>query len=235
MDQHWKVGELADISGLSVRALHHSDEIGLLRPSGRTPSGHRLYSEADVRRLYRICALRDLGLALNEIAAIRDDGEGVVDMLREHLRHVETQLRDLTLLRARLELACGEDAPAEGGDFIELLRAMALVSTHIKRRDDRVEAVATSNVSWHDLADQLRRHVVRGTPTTDGDVILLARIAREKISNFAHGDAEVVSALARMRKASPALDSAGWDKALLAYLDEALDKLEHIGPQAPDG
>jgi DNA-binding transcriptional MerR regulator len=234
VDQHWKVGELADISGLSVRALHHYDEIGLLRPSSRTAGGHRLYSEADVRRLYQICALRDLGVALDEIAAILDRGEGVVDLLRHHLRQVETQLQDLTLLRARLELACGDDAPAEGSDFIELLRAMALVTTQIRRHADRADAVAASDASWHDLADQLRRHAELGTPATDGDVLVLARIARKKILDFAHGDAEVVRALARMRKASPALDSAGWDKALLAYLDEALDNLEHTGPGASD-
>jgi DNA-binding transcriptional MerR regulator len=50
----WRVGELARRTGLTVRALHHYDEIGLLRPSLRTPSGHRLYAGADVSRLQQI-------------------------------------------------------------------------------------------------------------------------------------------------------------------------------------
>ncbi len=63
----WKVGDLAGRTGLSVRTLHHYDEIGLLSPSGRTGLGHRLYSAGDVLRLERIRSLRALGLSLEEI------------------------------------------------------------------------------------------------------------------------------------------------------------------------
>ena len=56
--QVWKVGSLASATGLTVRTLHHYDHIGLVSPSGRTPSGHRLYEESDVRRLYQVLALR---------------------------------------------------------------------------------------------------------------------------------------------------------------------------------
>ena len=52
--QVWKVGALAELTGLTVRALHHYDHIGLLTPSGRSSSGHRLYNADDVARLYRI-------------------------------------------------------------------------------------------------------------------------------------------------------------------------------------
>jgi len=62
-----KVGELARRTGLTVRALHHYDEIGLLRPSLRTEAGHRLYSEGDVARLQRVLSLRQLGFSLEEV------------------------------------------------------------------------------------------------------------------------------------------------------------------------
>ena len=52
------VGALAEASGLTVRTLHPWDEIGLLRPAERSAAGHRRYSSEDVRRLYRIVALR---------------------------------------------------------------------------------------------------------------------------------------------------------------------------------
>src|SRR5919107_2876078 len=69
----WKVGELARRTGLSVRTLHHYDEIGLLRPSHRTASGHRLYSAADVVRLQQIKSLRQLGFSLDEVGdCLRD-------------------------------------------------------------------------------------------------------------------------------------------------------------------
>ena len=67
-----KVGELAQRTGLTVRTLHHYDEIGLLRPSVHTESGHRLYTERDVARLQQVLSLRQLGFALEEIALCLD-------------------------------------------------------------------------------------------------------------------------------------------------------------------
>lgn len=62
-----KVGELAHLAGLTVRTLHHYEEVGLLEPAGRTGAGHRYYGPAELRRLHRIVALRQLGLTLDEI------------------------------------------------------------------------------------------------------------------------------------------------------------------------
>ena len=67
-----KVGELAKRTGLTVRALHHYDEIGLLRPSLHTGSGHRLYTAADIARLQQVLSLRQLGFALEEIRECLD-------------------------------------------------------------------------------------------------------------------------------------------------------------------
>src|SRR5882724_331240 len=68
----WKVGELAARTGLTVRTLHHYDQIGLLCPSGRTGSGHgsghRLYTAADVARLQQILSLKMLGFGLEQVA-----------------------------------------------------------------------------------------------------------------------------------------------------------------------
>ena len=67
------VGELSTLAGVSVRALHHYDEIGLLAPSGRSDAGYRLYSYADLERLQEILVWRQLGFALEEIRALLDD------------------------------------------------------------------------------------------------------------------------------------------------------------------
>ena len=63
-DEQYRIGELAQAAGVTVRALHHYDRLGLLVPSERTHGGHRLYTAADVQRLYRLLALRELGLPL---------------------------------------------------------------------------------------------------------------------------------------------------------------------------
>src|SRR3954452_9186334 len=66
------VKEVAELSGTTVRALHHYDEIGLLRPSERSDAGYRLYSRSDLERLQEILGWRELGFSLQEIGAFMD-------------------------------------------------------------------------------------------------------------------------------------------------------------------
>ncbi|MEO3778198.1 MerR family transcriptional regulator [Micromonospora sp. B11E3] len=69
----WTVGRVAKAAGVTVRTLHHYDEIGLLSPSGRSPAGYRRYDDADLERLQLIRYYRELGFPLEEIATILDD------------------------------------------------------------------------------------------------------------------------------------------------------------------
>jgi DNA-binding transcriptional MerR regulator len=62
-----KIGELGKHTGLTVRALHHYDAIGLLKPSARSDAGYRLYNRHDIARLHQIQALRKFGLSLADI------------------------------------------------------------------------------------------------------------------------------------------------------------------------
>ncbi|WBB53565.1 MerR family transcriptional regulator [Verrucosispora sp. WMMD573] len=73
MAEHLTVGRVAELAGVSVRTLHHYDEIGLLEPSTRTTAGHRAYSADDVERLREVLAYRRLGFGLREIADLVDD------------------------------------------------------------------------------------------------------------------------------------------------------------------
>jgi|SRR5580704_2279181 DNA-binding transcriptional MerR regulator len=87
----WKVGELARATGLTVRALHYYEEIGLLRPSRRSSAGHRLYDAADVARLYRISLLRRLGFPLDQITSVIEDPEWqLAAAVDRHLHHTQT-------------------------------------------------------------------------------------------------------------------------------------------------
>lgn len=69
----YPVGEVARAAGVTVRALHHYEEIGLLVPSARTSSGYRLYGQADLERLQQILFYRELGLSLASIGVLLDD------------------------------------------------------------------------------------------------------------------------------------------------------------------
>ncbi|OAH11394.1 MerR family transcriptional regulator [Streptomyces jeddahensis] len=89
----YSVGQVARFAKITVRALHHYDEIGLLVPSERSHAGHRRYGDADLDRLQQILFYRELGFPLDEVAALLDDPEADP---REHLR------RQRELLTARI-------------------------------------------------------------------------------------------------------------------------------------
>jgi DNA-binding transcriptional MerR regulator len=69
----YTVGDVARLAHVTVRALHHYDEMGLLRPSGRTRSSYRLYTDSDLERLQQVLFFRELGFALEDIARIVGD------------------------------------------------------------------------------------------------------------------------------------------------------------------
>lgn len=68
----YQISEFAGKAGVTVRALHHYDRLGLLKPSGRTRAGYRLYNERDLARLQQIVTLKFLGFPLNEIRHLLD-------------------------------------------------------------------------------------------------------------------------------------------------------------------
>lgn len=85
----YSVGDVASIAGVTVRALHHYDEVGLLSPSDRTPAGYRRYCDGDLERLQRILCYRELGFTLDDIASVLADH--AVDA-GEHLQRQRTLL-----------------------------------------------------------------------------------------------------------------------------------------------
>jgi DNA-binding transcriptional MerR regulator len=66
----YSVGQVSRFAGVTVRTLHHYDEIGLLSPSGRSASGYRQYDEGDLERLQEVLFFRELGFGLEEIAGL---------------------------------------------------------------------------------------------------------------------------------------------------------------------
>ena len=88
------VGAIARMTGVSVRTLHHYDEIGLVPPSARTSAGYRAYSDDDVERLHRVLTYRELGFPLEQIATLLDDPSA------DAMAHLEQQR---TLLTERID------------------------------------------------------------------------------------------------------------------------------------
>lgn len=128
-----KVGELARRTGLTVRTLHHYDEIGLLKPSGRSGTGYRLYSQADVQRLHGIQTLRLLGLPLGDIAdLLAGDGMEPGRIIERQIHALDLQITQATELRGRLALMRDGLVAGAEPDMGNWLETLALMATYGK-------------------------------------------------------------------------------------------------------
>jgi MerR family transcriptional regulator, thiopeptide resistance regulator len=133
----FRVGDIAAAAGLTVRALHHYEQIGLLTPSTRTTAGHRLYGPDAVHRLYLVKRPRQLGLSLEQIGHALDDPEwGLAKALRHHLSTADHQIQELTALRNAVTTVLADLATADDptNDLIGVLSAMDLVDSPLRRR-----------------------------------------------------------------------------------------------------
>jgi DNA-binding transcriptional MerR regulator len=102
VEEHLTVGRVAELAGVTVRTLHHYDEIGLVQPSARTAAGYRAYSAGDVERLREVLAYRRLGFGLREIADLVGDPatDAVAHLRRLHGLLLEQRDRAAAMVTA---------------------------------------------------------------------------------------------------------------------------------------
>jgi DNA-binding transcriptional MerR regulator len=230
-----RIGELAQHAGVTVRTLHHYDELGLLTPSERSHGGHRLYAAADVQRLYRLLALRGLGLPLEEIGPLLDREDAVAETVRRHLARLEHQMDALGALRSKLTRLL--DA-LDGGDesstqFLEALEAMSMFEKYYtpeqleqlaeRKAELGDDAITAGEDAWRALFAELREHRLNGTDPADPAVQELSRRAGELVKMFTGGDPAIEASLQRMYETEgPERASRGMaDAEDLAYLEAA--------------
>jgi DNA-binding transcriptional MerR regulator len=123
----WKVGELAEMTGITIRTLHHYHEKGLLIPSGVNEAGYRIYSKDDIIRLQQIISLKQFGFNLERIKHILERKDyDPVKIIQTQLNVVEEQIKMPQKLKFQLEtmllVLSTQEARAE--DFIKLMERL---------------------------------------------------------------------------------------------------------------
>jgi MerR family transcriptional regulator, thiopeptide resistance regulator len=214
--RRWKVGELAQATGLTVRTLHHYDEIELLRPSERSEAGHRIYTDADVRRLYRIISLRQLGFPLADITSlIESDDADPRAAVRRHLDAVEEQIELQQELRERLGAVLGlldDSAEPSTKQLLEIMEVMMEVEKYytpeqrelIKKRGEEADwdEIERRQKEWSQILEEAEAALTAGTPATDAKVQELARrydeLGRWFAAGFTGGDPGLKESLNRV-------------------------------------
>jgi MerR family transcriptional regulator, thiopeptide resistance regulator len=210
----WKVGELAKRTGVTVRTLHHYDEIGLLRPSLHTESGHRLYTAGDVARLQQVLSLRQLGFALEQIRDCLDRrGFSPLEVIRLHVGRLRERIAIEQRLCERLEavavrLMAAEEVSAD--EFIKMIEETTMIESYytpeqlddLKKRGEALgeEGIRRSQEEWAELIAQVRAEMDKGTDPSAPAVLALARRWKALIGAFTGGDPGIERSLGRLWK-----------------------------------
>ncbi|MCU6796719.1 MerR family transcriptional regulator [Paenibacillus sp. WQ 127069] len=109
----YRVKEVAELVNISVRTLHHYDEIGLLAPGSINQAGYRLYTDRELERLQQILFFREIGFSLQEIKAILDDPG--FDRTQALLAHKELLLEKKKRLERIIDTVNQSIQSAQGG------------------------------------------------------------------------------------------------------------------------
>ena len=214
--QVWKVGQLAHLTGLTVRTLHHYDHIGLVSPSSRTGSGHRLYEDADVQRLYQVLALRQLGLSLDAVASVMAGDAWMTEVLDAHQSYLDEQLSAMRRLRAQvstLATAVQQSPHTSVEDFLELIRRVIEVDETVKQyfsdaqltelaeRREQVgeEVIADVESGWRDLLPRVTAAVESGMDPAAPQAQAMAEQWMVLLEQFHGGDDGLRESLYRMQ------------------------------------
>jgi MerR family transcriptional regulator, thiopeptide resistance regulator len=195
------VGAVAELTGVSVRTLHHYDHIGLVVPGARTAAGYRLYTDADIERLHLALVYRSVGLTLDEIRDVLDSPDVDVAAVLAHQHELLlAQAAELTDTITAVERLM--DAHRNG---IQLTAAEQSEIFGTKAFDDEYAAEAEQRWGHADAWEQSRRRVSAYTKQdwldirAEGDA-LLSDLARAKRDGVAPGSPRAAELRERHRR-----------------------------------
>ena len=209
-----KVGELAKRTGLTVRTLHHYDEMGLLKPSLHTEAGYRLYTRGDVARLQQVLSMRQLGFALEEIRDCLDrPGFAPLEVIRLHIARLREQIELQQKLCERLETLVERFRTAEevsADEFLYTIEVMTMIEKYytpeqLAQLDARAKAKAVPQEvidqapqQWDDLFAAVTAEMETGTDPADPKAQELAKRWLALVTLFTGGDPGIFNSLRNM-------------------------------------
>jgi DNA-binding transcriptional MerR regulator len=232
-----KVGELARRTGLTVRTLHHYDEIGLLQPSLRTESGHRLYTAGDVARLQQVLSLRHLGFSLEEVRdCLHRPGFSPLEVIRLHVARLREQIELQRKLCEGLEALAEHFRPAgevSAEVFLWTIEVMNMIENYYtpeqlesfrKRREEAgaagVDLARKGEADWAALLAQYTAEMEKGTDPADPRLQELEKRRQALVNAFTGGDPGIAQNLKRlwMEQGDKLCAQFGMDPKTMEYL-----------------
>jgi DNA-binding transcriptional MerR regulator len=204
-----KVGELARHTGLTVRALHHYDAMGLLAPSARSEAGYRLYNAADIGRLHAIQALRRLGLPLAEIGGLLGaEGGSLPAIIRRQMASLDQQIAEATALRERLgllEARLAKGVQPDMKDWLVTLEQMSIYDRHFSPAEINALMTNWNTVAgqWPPLIAGVAALMARGVPSDALEVQPLAARWMNLMGLWMDGNFDLIARWGAMYRREP--------------------------------
>ncbi|MES2016754.1 MAG: MerR family transcriptional regulator [Pseudomonadota bacterium] len=201
-----KVGELAKRAGLTVRALHHYDSIGLLSPSARSDAGYRLYDVTDIARLHQIQAMRRFGMPLSDIGSfLASAGSHLPAIVDQQIAALDQQIAQAGLLRdqlAHLRRQLAEGEQPDLADWLTTLENMTMYDKYFtKEQRDRLPFVTgATDAEWKELVSEMHALMAAGIPPEAPAAQQLSLRWMEMIERDTGGDAALLVQLNAMQQ-----------------------------------
>ncbi|MFS0615700.1 MerR family transcriptional regulator [Lederbergia ruris] len=240
MKEYWKVGELATLSGLTIRTLRYYDQIDLFSPSQYTESGHRLYTKTDLALLQQILALKQMGLSLDDIkTVIMNKEQGIAANIIETQitrikRDIQVQQNLLYELESALKTIRSKKVMSIG-ELTKLLGAMKMYQEKyftkeqldmMKNYYDQYDEDTLKEVEqeFRMILEKIQLEKENGTPPNSSKVKALAEKWSEIVYSFTGYDQDLKKQTEKFHAENPDNNlQYGMDAELYKYIQEALE------------
>src|SRR5690625_150622 len=239
MKAYWKIGELAELTGLTIRTLRYYDQIQLFSPSEYTASGHRLYTKSDLTTLQQILSLKQMGLSLDDIKEMmknkdEDSATSIIETQMERVkRDIQIQQNLLSELEVTLEIIRSKKMmPVK--EITELLGAMKLYQEKYLTKEqldsikdfynkaDKAELKDTGK-KFKTSLEEIRVEMDKGTPSSNAKVRELAEEWSSMLRYITINDADIWRQAEKFHAENPDNElQFGMDSRIYQYIQEAL-------------
>jgi MerR family transcriptional regulator, thiopeptide resistance regulator len=214
----YRVSDFAEKAGVTVRTLHHYDRLGLLKPSGRTEAGYRLYGERDFARLQQIVTLKFIGLTLKQIKDLLDRGDLDLKstlslqrrLLLEKRLQVEAAIQAIEEAERSLQSGSAPDLAALK-KIIEVMERQNNMEWakkyYTEEAQDRIaerartwtpELQAKVEQDWKTLIGEVEAAIAAKVDPSDAKAQALAQRWSELLHGFTGGDAGIQQGLNKL-------------------------------------
>ena len=226
--------EFAKRAGVTIRALHHYDRMGLLKPSGRTAARYRVYTDRDFVRLEQIVALKFIGFPLSQIRDLLRKTTDLAAALRQQ-RQILAQKRD-HLDRAVRAIERAENVVSEGGepDWEPFRKVIEVIQMQTRKdwmknyyTDEQLdnlrqrwnpEVRAESERGWNSLAADTEAAIAQGADPSGAAGLELAKRREALLRMFTGGDPGIEKSLQNL-----IADKANWPATFKKPYGDAVD------------